>query len=234
MDLLCESNEEASFNECLAVVKEILPECFNETMLRTTDQNRQEKKDLPSDRCSKNLLAQTISTSNFFTQSLKNEEQFFENSDSFFVVLREKDLYVLYASEQRFRQLCLKGKPLTNFCHCEDVEKIRHYLSRKKSNIAPKGYSAGHYPKVGKKIFFHFRMTGEANNFNHVSLAGVYKKNPEALVAYAEHDYTFFGIIQPIRDRPILDLSLLESIQDQYITRHALDGKKYGFLLNIS
>ena len=37
--------------------------------------------------------------------------------------------------------------------------------------------------------------------------------------------YSFVGLIRPVRDRPIHELSLLESIQDQYITRHLPDGR---------
>ena len=33
------------------------------------------------------------------------------------------------------------------------------------------------------------------------------------------------GIVRPIQDRPITDLSLLEANQDQYITRHLPDGR---------
>jgi hypothetical protein len=32
-------------------------------------------------------------------------------------------------------------------------------------------------------------------------------------------------MIRPVKDRPITELSLIESIQDQYITRHLPDGK---------
>merc|ERR1719186_950332 len=37
--------------------------------------------------------------------------------------------------------------------------------------------------------------------------------------------YTFIGVMRPVRDRPITELSLMESIQDQYLTRHLPDGR---------
>lgn len=36
---------------------------------------------------------------------------------------------------------------------------------------------------------------------------------------------TFIGVMRPVRDRPITELSLTESIQDQYLTRHLPDGR---------
>jgi len=36
---------------------------------------------------------------------------------------------------------------------------------------------------------------------------------------------TFIGVMRPVRDRPITELSLMESIQDQYLTRHLPDGR---------
>ena len=35
----------------------------------------------------------------------------------------------------------------------------------------------------------------------------------------------FVGVMRPVRDRPITELSLIEAIQDQYITRHLPDGR---------
>lgn len=40
-----------------------------------------------------------------------------------------------------------------------------------------------------------------------------------------EDEYIFMGIVRPIQDRPITDLSMLEANQDQYITRHLPDGR---------
>jgi len=37
--------------------------------------------------------------------------------------------------------------------------------------------------------------------------------------------HTFIGVMRPVRDRPITELSLMESIQDQYLTRHLPDGR---------
>ncbi len=40
----------------------------------------------------------------------------------------------------------------------------------------------------------------------------------------AAPEYVFVGLLRPVRDRPILEFSLMEAIQDQYITRHLPDG----------
>ena len=37
--------------------------------------------------------------------------------------------------------------------------------------------------------------------------------------------YAFLGVVRPVQDRPMTELSLLEAMQDQYLTRHLTDGK---------
>ena len=41
----------------------------------------------------------------------------------------------------------------------------------------------------------------------------------------AHSAYAFLGVVRPVQDRPMTELSLLEAMQDQYITRHMTDGK---------
>ena len=35
----------------------------------------------------------------------------------------------------------------------------------------------------------------------------------------------FVGLMRPVKDRPITELSLTEAVQDQYLTRHLPDGR---------
>lgn len=37
-------------------------------------------------------------------------------------------------------------------------------------------------------------------------------------------DYLFLSVIRPALTRPMTELSLMEAIQDQYLTRHLPDG----------
>ena len=44
-------------------------------------------------------------------------------------------------------------------------------------------------------------------------------------LAGAGGSQVFVGLMRPVKDRPITELSLMEASQDQYLTRHLPDGR---------
>ena len=119
----------------------------------------------------------------------------------------------------------MMGKPLSDFVQDRDIYKISSFLSRKRSKLPPKYCNNVDYPSIGTRQFFHLRLKTD-RDFNHFNIMGNYRRfggSSDSDVSLS--DYFFVGIVRPVKDRPVTELSLLESIQDQYITRHLPDGR---------
>ena len=73
----------------------------------------------------------------------------------------------------------------------------------------------------GPRRSFYVRLQEKpANKGDHVQYEHMH------VVGHSRADKNIFvGVMRPVRDRPITELSLIEAIQDQYITRHLPDGR---------
>ena len=130
----------------------------------------------------------------------------FRAFDGFFVVVEANEvggLKVKYASSNAgeiVTQDEIVGKSLFDLCKSEND---RNKLTK---NLL--GRSAG------DRVYFSLRMNLRDNwDFDYMDVMGVFQEDGE-----------FYGLIRVVPDRPIMELSLAESMQDEYMTRHALDG----------
>ena len=178
------------------------------------------------------LKSSNESNSLSFVDRIDGPNSHLENLGGIFVVLSEQG-DILYASENSSRilnreQKELIGRNLASFIHSDDVKKLERHLSREKNNL-PETSDNLPMPERGDRKFFHIRFRF-GKSFEHVNLMGHYRK-----IGKREHfssknyisasEYVFFGISRLVRDRPIMELSLMEALQDQYITRHSPEGK---------
>ncbi|XP_059080647.1 circadian locomoter output cycles protein kaput-like [Tigriopus californicus] len=187
-------------------------------------------------------------------QSIEENGGHVDAFSGFFVVLSE-DVDCLYVSPNVHRHTGLHqkevmGESFLKFIHEEDCAKVIRFMSRQKNNLpatststftstaapsptqslasCPSTTSSASVssnsarPLNGSKSssrrqFFHFRfmLKGE---YDHVNMMGHYRQ-------IGEDTFIFLGIVRPVEDRPITDLSLVEATQNQYVTRHLPDGK---------
>ena len=61
-------------------------------------------------------------------------------------------------------------------------------------------------------------MKRDLVQYEHMNVVGHIK-------TVAEGSEVFVGLMRPVKDRPITELSLMEASQDQYLTRHLPDGR---------
>eukprot|EP00095_Tigriopus_kingsejongensis_P004982 maker-scaffold96_size378025-snap-gene-2.44 protein:Tk04982 transcript:maker-scaffold96_size378025-snap-gene-2.44-mRNA-1 annotation:"methoprene-tolerant protein" len=163
-------------------------------------------------------------------QSIEGNGAHVDAVSGFFIVLSELvDCVYVSPNVKRLTGIAqaeLMGQPMLNFVHDEDKAKVKHFLSRQKNHLpSPVHSSTDSGPSTsatslappGKRQFFHFKFLIKGT-FDHVNMMGHYKQ-------IGEDTFIFLGIVRPVEDRPITELSVLEATQDQYITRHLPEGK---------
>lgn len=156
-----------------------------------------------------------------------------ESMEGFFVIIAE-DGKVLFVSENvekfiRFSQVEMMGHPISDFTHPSDQKKIHANLSKKDSISSPPSISFNLTSVKGRgpRQSFYIRLREKPltkqddPKYEHMHVVGHVRKTENASL----EQYTFVGVIKPVSDRPITELSLMESIQDQYLTRHLPDGR---------
>jgi len=144
------------------------------------------------------------------------------------------------------------GFPIFNFTHPADQSKIRkalqkidpesnrqHSTSKDQSEYNPdvnecSRSSTPHVlapyvattPERGPRQSFYIRLREkplakqDPPQYEHMHVVGHLRRQVDTV-----NHSTFVGVMRPVRDRPITELSLVESSQDQYITRHTPDGR---------
>jgi len=193
------------------------------------------------------LTANYLRVSRLFTQDSKAGEisgtslvseglPHLESMDGFFFILSE-DGRLLFVSENidkfiGYSQIEMMGFPIFNFTHPADQSKIRKVLvssfqpSLSEDTPAVCEGSGSASPERGPRQSFYIRLREkplakqDPPQYEHMHVVGHLRRQVDTV----EHN-TFIGVIRPVRDRPITELSLVESSQDQYITRHTPDGR---------
>lgn len=151
-----------------------------------------------------------------------------------------------------YSQMDLVGLSITDILHQADVNKFRSNISSRSGssststsvssspshaiayspasscddNIAspgPGSFSQSSQDAKGPRRSFYIRVKekplsrGDRAQYQHMHLVGHNSRRSNMAV--------FVGVMRPVRDRPITELSLIEAIQDQYLTRHLPDGR---------
>jgi len=193
------------------------------------------------------LTANYLRVSRLFTQDSKAGEisgtslvseglPHLESMDGFFFILSE-DGRLLFVSENidkfiGYSQIEMMGFPIFNFTHPADQSKIRKVLvssfqpSLSEDTPAVCEGSGSASPERGPRQSFYIRLREkplakqDPPQYEHMHVVGHLRRQVDTV----EHN-TFIGVMRPVRDRPITELSLVESSQDQYITRHTPDGR---------
>jgi len=88
-------------------------------------------------------------------------------------------------------------------------------------------------PERGPRQSFYIRLREkplakqDMPQYEHMHMVGHLRRQEDTKYDKARTGghHTFIGVMRPVRDRPITELSLVESSQDQYITRHTPDGR---------
>jgi len=170
-----------------------------------------------------------------------------ESLDGFFFILGD-DGRILFISENidkfiGFSQIEMMGFPIFNFTHPGDHAKLRSNLSGKErlnpslscgktsltTNVPAKLNGSSTSESRGPRQSFYLRLRekplakNDKPQYEHMHVVGHLRTSAEKKNSIGQH--TFVGVMRPVRDRPITELSLMESIQDQYITRHLPDGR---------
>lgn len=158
------------------------------------------------------------------------------------MVLAE-DTTVLYttpnvSSYAQTTQAELIGSRLLTHAHPDDHAKFLRHLGRQRSGLPAVDTGFNEMPAKGTRAFFHFRLrTPESGEYEHFNIMGHYRRvtggayseaaaaSAKAVAKKKHNAYAFLGVVRPVQDRPMTELSLMEAIQDQYITRHLTDGK---------
>lgn len=138
---------------------------------------------------------------------------------------------ILFISENSIKhvgysQVDLLGMSIFDFIHPTDQQKIRSFITRREtigdgtgseSWTSEEGQGKG--PRRSFYIRFRERSGGKADKvqYEHMNVVGHVKTGVGEDV--------FVGLMRPVKDRPITELSLTEAIQDQYISRHLPDGR---------
>jgi len=153
-----------------------------------------------------------------------------ESMEGFFFLLAE-DGRVLFISENvdkfiGYSQIDMMGHPIYNFCHPADLTKLQATL-----NTGNRMVKEEEEEEEEKRQSFYVRLKekplakNDSAQYEHLHVVGrrrrVARHNKGGLLC----NFTFVGVMRPVRDRPITELSLVESVQDQYITRHLPDGR---------
>jgi PAS domain-containing protein len=153
-----------------------------------------------------------------------------------------------------FSQIELMGFPIFNFAHPGDQSKIKASLVKRAAPCTgqatkenpesfaevPAASSSSTCDTLapyqaddrGPRQSFYIRLREkplakqDKAQYEHMHVVGHLRKteNMEER-SKTVGQYTFIGVMRPVRDRPITELSLVESIQDQYLTRHLPDGR---------
>jgi len=177
-----------------------------------------------------------------------------EAIDGFFFMLSE-DGKILFISENidkyiGYSQMDLVGLSITDILHQADVNKFRSNISSRSSSSStctsvssspshaiayspassseeninsPSSFSQSSQDTKGPRRSFYIRVKekplsrGDRPQYQHMHLVGHNSRRSNMAV--------FVGVMRPVRDRPITELSLIEAIQDQYLTRHLPDGR---------
>jgi len=177
-----------------------------------------------------------------------------EAIDGFFFMFSE-DGKILFISENidkyiGYSQMDLVGLSITDILHQADVNKFRSNISSRSSSSStctsvssspshaiayspassseeninsPSSFSQSSQDTKGPRRSFYIRVKekplsrGDRPQYQHMHLVGHNSRRSNMAV--------FVGVMRPVRDRPITELSLIEAIQDQYLTRHLPDGR---------
>lgn len=175
-----------------------------------------------------------------------------EAIDGFFFMLSE-DGKILFISENidkyiGYSQMDLVGLSITDILHQADVNKFRSNISSQSGSSStctsvssspshaiayspassdisssPGSFSQPSQDTKGPRRSFYIRVKekplsrGDRVQYQHMHTVG---HN-----SWRSNKAVFVGVMRPVRDRPITELSLIEAIQDQYLTRHLPDGR---------
>jgi len=107
------------------------------------------------------------------------------------------------------------ASPSSSHSHTLAVPSIYH------SNTEERGPRQSFYIRLREKPL----AKHDKPQYEHMHVVGHLRKTDDDEKNNSVGQYTFIGVMRPVRDRPITELSLTESIQDQYLTRHLPDGR---------
>lgn len=177
-------------------------------------------------------------------------EAHLEALDGFFFMLSEDEKFLLISENIDkyigYSQMDLVGLSIIDILHHADVNKFRSNISSRggsssrctsvssspcpaiahspaSSSAALSSFQASSQDTKGPRRSFYVRVKekplsrGDRAQYQHMHLVGHSAKRADKSI--------FLGVMRPVRDRPITELSLIEAIQDQYLTRHLPDGR---------
>ncbi len=107
----------------------------------------------------------------------------------------------------------------------DDRDKIRRHVS----TSAPSAKSSTPHwfdGEEGSRKFFHFRLKGEPVFINVMGIHRIFEpfRASGGRGGPSQPEEVFLGVMRQVQDRPVTEMSLFESFQDEYYTRHMLDG----------
>lgn len=99
-------------------------------------------------------------------------------------------------------------------------------------NLGSSSFKPESPKEIGVRKSFFIRIKekntskSDKQKYEHMHVMGHIRASKEAEKKLSKDlEHVFVGIMKPVKDRAISEMSLVEAIQDQYITRHLPDGR---------